>query len=167
MDSFIEEWYLMMKYLAKEGYEVIGFDGPGQGGALIDGGLAFEIEWENPTSAVLDYFNLNDVTVIGLSVGGWLCMRAAAFEPRIKRVIASGHTNHYMEIVPVSIRWIMTFFMKYKNLFNKALLMKMRRNARMNWEISQTMKITKSETPFEANKKWQWHSPMKICMLTK
>jgi hypothetical protein len=38
MDSFLEEWYLIMKYLAKEGFEVIGFEGPGQGGALIDGG---------------------------------------------------------------------------------------------------------------------------------
>lgn len=37
MDSFLEEWYLMMKYLANEGYDVIGFEGPGQGAALIIG----------------------------------------------------------------------------------------------------------------------------------
>lgn len=152
MDSFLEEWYLMMKYLAKEGYEIIGFDGPGQGGALIDGGLPLEIEWEKPTSAVLDYFNLEDVTLIGLSIGGWLCLRAAAFEPRIKRVIASGHTIHYMKIIPAAIRWTMAFFMKYENFFNKAAFKKMEKNARMKWEISQTMRITKSETPFEANK---------------
>lgn len=152
MDSFLEEWYLMMKYLAKEGYEIIGFDGPGQGGALIDGGLPLEIEWEKPTSAVLDYFNLEDVTLIGLSIGGWLCLRAAAFEPRIKRVIASGHTIHYMKIIPTAIRWIMAFFMKYENFFNKAAFKKMEKNARIKWEISQTMRITKSETPFEANK---------------
>jgi len=153
MDSFVEEWYLMMKYIAQNGYDVIGFEGPGQGAALLEGGLPLEIEWEKPTSAVLDYFNLEDVTLIGLSVGGWLCMRAAAFEPRIKRVIASGHTIHYMKIVPAAIRWIMTFFMRYENLFNKASFMKMEKNARMKWEISQTMRITKSETPFEANKK--------------
>ena len=153
MDSFKEEWYLMMKYMAQNGYEVIGFDGPGQGGALVEGGLPLEIEWEKPTSAVLDYFNLEDVTLIGLSVGGWLCMRAAAFEPRIKRVIASGHTIHYIKIVPSTIRWMMTFFMKYENFFNKASFKKMEKNARMKWEISQTMRITKSKTPFEANRK--------------
>lgn len=153
MDSFLEEWYLMMKYLANEGYEVIGFDGPGQGGALIDGGLAFEIEWEKPTGAILNFFNLDDITLIGLSVGGWLCLRAAAFEPRIKRVIASGHAIHYMKIVPAAIRWIMTFFMRYENFFNKAAFKKMEKNARMKWEISQTMRITKTDTPFEANKK--------------
>jgi len=153
MDSFLEEWYLMMKYLANKGYEVIGFDGPGQGGALLDGGLALDISWEKPTSAMLDYFNLDDVTLIGFSVGGWLCLRAAAFEPRIKRVIASGHAIHYLEIVPSIIRWIMTFFMKYENFFNKSSYWKMEKNPRMKWEISQLMHITKSKTPFEATQK--------------
>jgi hypothetical protein len=80
-------------------------------------------------------------------------MRAAAFEPRIKRVIASGHAIHYMEIVPAAIRWMMTLSMKYENFFNKASLKKMKKSARMKWEISQTMRITKSKTPFEANRK--------------
>lgn len=30
-DSFIEEWYFMMKYLSDGGFDVIGFEGPGQG----------------------------------------------------------------------------------------------------------------------------------------
>jgi len=41
-DSFLEEWYLMMKHLANDGYEVIGFEGPGQGAALKKAGLAFD-----------------------------------------------------------------------------------------------------------------------------
>ncbi len=154
MDSFLEEWYLMMKYLANNGYEVIGFEGPGQGAALIKAGLAMDIEWEKPTSAILDYFNLNDVTLIGLSVGGWFCLRAAAFEPRIKRVIASGHAIHYMEIPPAPIAWIFEFFMKFENLFNKSAYWKMEKNYRMKWEISQTMHITKTKTPFEGATKF-------------
>jgi cephalosporin-C deacetylase-like acetyl esterase len=46
----------------------------------------------------LDYFDPDDVTLIGLSLGGWLCLKAATFEPRIKRVAASGHAIHYMEM---------------------------------------------------------------------
>jgi len=153
MDSFLEEWYLMMKYLANEGFEVIGFEGPGQGGALIKAGLAIDVRWEKPTSAILDYFNLDDVTLIGLSVGGWLCLRAAAFEPRIKRVVASGHAIHYMEIPPAPIAWMFEFFMKYENLFNKSAYWKMKKNFRMKWELSQIMHITKSKTPFEAAQK--------------
>ncbi len=152
MDSFLEEWYLMMEYFANYGFEVIGFEGPGQGGALIKAGFAMDIEWEKPTSAVLNYLNLEDVTLIGLSVGGWLCLRAAAYESRIKRVIASGHAIHYMEIPPAPIARIFKFFLKYENLFNKSSYWKMEKNPRMKWEISQTMHITKSETPFEAAK---------------
>jgi len=153
MDSFIEEFYLMIKYLANEGYEIIGFEGPGQGAALIRGGLALEIEWEKPTSVLLDYFNLENVTLIGLSVGGWLCLRAAAFESRIKKVIASGHAINYMEIPPKAISWMFKFFLKFENLFNKSAYRKMKMNYRMKWEISQLMHITKSKTPYEATVK--------------
>lgn len=148
-DSFLEEWYLMLTYLSQAGFEAIGFEGPGQGAALIKTGLAFDIEWEKPTAVILDYFNLDDVTLIGLSMGGWLCLRAAAFESRIKRVVASGHAIHYMDIVPSFIGWIFEYFMKYKNFFNKSAYAKMEKNPRMKWEIGNTMRITKSETPFE------------------
>lgn len=154
MDSFLEEWYFMMKYLANDGYEVIGFEGPGQGAALIKAGLPMEITWEKPTTAILDYFNLDNVTLIGFSVGGWLCLRAAAFESRIKRVVASGHAIHYMEIPPAPIAWIFIFFMKFENFFNKSAYWKMEKNPRMKWEIGQTIHITKSETPFEGAKKF-------------
>jgi len=148
-DSLIEEWYLMMKYLANDGYEVIGFEGPGQGAALKKAGLAFDYKWEKPTSAILDYFSLDDVTLFGLSLGGWLCLRASAFEPRIKKVIASGHAIHYLEIPPAAIGWIFKFFMKYENLFNKSSYWKMKNNPRMKWEIGNAMYMSKSETPFE------------------
>ncbi|MFC1873591.1 alpha/beta hydrolase [Chloroflexota bacterium] len=86
-DSFIEEMYPITRYFSDNGYEVIAFEGPGQGAALKKYGLTLNIEWEKPTSAVLDYFKLDDVTLLGVSMGGWLSLRAAAFEPRIKRVI--------------------------------------------------------------------------------
>ena len=37
--------------------------------------------------AVLDHFELDDVTLLGISPGGYLAPRAAAFEPRVRRVI--------------------------------------------------------------------------------
>jgi pimeloyl-ACP methyl ester carboxylesterase len=90
-DSFIEEWFSMMKYFSNHGYEVIGFEGPGQGAALRKYGLPLIYEWEKPTKAVLDYFHPEDVTLLGISMGGWFCLRASAFESRLKRVIAMGH----------------------------------------------------------------------------
>jgi len=71
-------------------------------------GEEIEYRWERPTAAVLDHFNLDDVTLFGLSMGGWFCLRAAAFEPRVKRVVASGGAIDYLEIVPAAIRWMFT-----------------------------------------------------------
>jgi pimeloyl-ACP methyl ester carboxylesterase len=45
-------------------------------------------EWEKPVKAVLDYFRLDAVTLMGFSLGGGLVIRAAAFEPGVRRVIA-------------------------------------------------------------------------------
>ena len=87
-DSYIEEFFPIIMGLAGSGYDTVAFEGPGQGGALEDFGLAMTHEWEKPVSAVLDYFELKDVTLIGGSLGGYLAIRAAAFEPRITKVIA-------------------------------------------------------------------------------
>jgi hypothetical protein len=61
-DSFIEEFYPIIRDFSDHGYEVIAFEGPGQGAALKKYGLPLNIEWEKPTKAVLDYFKLDDVT---------------------------------------------------------------------------------------------------------
>ncbi|MEO0565366.1 MAG: alpha/beta fold hydrolase, partial [Chloroflexota bacterium] len=88
-DSFKEEFYSAAVAFANQGYDVVVFDGPGQGGALKSYAMPMDIAWEAPVGAVLDHFRWDDVTLLGISMGGWLCFRAAAFEPRISRVIAS------------------------------------------------------------------------------
>ncbi|NDJ36567.1 MAG: alpha/beta hydrolase, partial [Chloroflexi bacterium] len=69
-DSFIEEFYALATYFAAHGYEVILFDGPGQGGALKHQHLPMDLAWEKPTAAVLDYFDREAVTLLGISMGG-------------------------------------------------------------------------------------------------
>lgn len=102
-DSFKEEFFSWAHYFVQKGYEVIIFEGPGQGEALKKFQLPLTYKWEEPTKAVLDYFNLDDVTLLGISMGGWLCFRAAAFEPRIRRVIASSVVLDYLQIPPAPI----------------------------------------------------------------
>ena len=87
-DSYIEEWLSMFTLLRDVGYDVIAFEGPGQGGALEEYGLKFTSAWHRPVAAVLDHFGLSDVALIGLSLGGCLVFRAAAFEPRVRRIVA-------------------------------------------------------------------------------
>lgn len=87
-DSFIEEFFCFWKYFADLGYEVIAFDGPGQGASHRLHHVPHDHDWEKPVTAVLDHFDRSDVTLLGISFGGYWCLRAAAFEKRISRVIS-------------------------------------------------------------------------------
>ena len=87
-DSYFEEFLFTVLYMQEKGYEVYMFEGPGQGGVMRVQGMHFTHEWEKPVKAVLDYFHLDDVTIIGISLGGYLAPRATAFDKRIHRVVA-------------------------------------------------------------------------------
>jgi pimeloyl-ACP methyl ester carboxylesterase len=150
-DSFIEELYSMMRYFSDHGYEVIAFDGPGQGAARKKYGLAFDYEWEKPARAVLNHFKLRDVTWFGISMGGWLGLRAAAFESRIKRVVASSvffDVNQYTNIVGQLLAKL--FFRHFRNFTNNAMLKKMKKNLMYSWFSNNLMYITNKEVPIEA-----------------
>jgi len=150
-DSFIEEFYSWMRYFSDQGYEVIGFEGPGQGAARKKYGLALDWEWEKPAKAILDYFELDDVTWLGISMGGWFCFRAAAFEPRIKRVIASGIAFDYTQFVNIIAQILMKVFFKYlKGLTSYLTIRKMKRDKMHAWMTSNLMYIANKGTPMDA-----------------
>lgn len=88
-DSYLEELIrLTMTYLTElNQYNVLMFEGPGQG-IPNKNGLAMTHEWEKPVSAILDFFSLSNVSILGMSLGGYLALRAAAKEKRIEKVIA-------------------------------------------------------------------------------
>ena len=67
-------------------FDIITFDGPGQGHTAL-AGMPLEPEWERPTEAVLDYFGIDNAAALGVSFGGYLVTRAAAYCPRISHVI--------------------------------------------------------------------------------
>lgn len=150
-DSFIEEFFSMMRYLADAGYDVIGFDGPGQGTTRRRHGLLFDYRWERPMAAVLDHFGLDDVTLVGLSLGGWLALRAAAFEKRIGRVIANGHAYDQYKIPSVLAQRLMTFFnTRFKGASNRIALKNIAKGGMEGWQMSNLMYITGIELPMSA-----------------
>jgi len=150
-DSFIEEFYSWMRYFSDRGYDVIAFEGPGQGAARRKYGLALDCEWEKPAAAVLDHFKLDDVTWIGISMGGWFCFRAAAFEPRIKRVIASGIAFDYGQFPNIVAQVLMRFFFTHLRSFtNKMTVKKMKTDGMHAWSIGNLMYITDKKTPMDA-----------------
>ena len=93
-DSILEELYPVLgKAALDRGYSVLMYEGPGQGEPLRKYGLTFTPEWEKPNAAVLDEFlrthpKPSAMVLIGMSMGGYLAPRAAAFEPRLDGVVA-------------------------------------------------------------------------------
>lgn len=150
-DSFVEEFYFMMRIFADNGYEVIAFEGPGQGGTRRKYNLGWDKNWEKPTTTVIDYFKLDDVAIFGISMGGHLCLRAAAFESRIKRVISSGGAVDYWKIMGPISRGLLKFFMRFKNFTTKSLEKKMKKDEHHNWLAENSMYITKNDNPFDAS----------------
>lgn len=93
-DSTMEELYFFLVAAARRrGFPVLVFEGPGQGSVLRDQGLTFTPAWERPTTAVLDAFlathaRPDHLVNIGLSMGGYLAPRAAAFDDRFAGVVS-------------------------------------------------------------------------------
>jgi pimeloyl-ACP methyl ester carboxylesterase len=80
-DSLIEEFVGIWQRIAAAGFDVIAFDGPGQGGARRIGGLPFDHDWEKPVGAVLDHFDVESAGLVGISMGGYWGLRAARSTP--------------------------------------------------------------------------------------
>lgn len=96
-DSFQQDQFFAAEALRAAGYRVILFEGPGQGAALYRHALHMEPEWEPAVGAVLDAYGVERCSLLGMSLGGYLALRAAAFEPRVKRVIAFGVMADFFE----------------------------------------------------------------------
>jgi len=96
-DGSVEEMHFYGAAAAVErGYNVLSFDGPGQPFSRHRDGLVFRPDWENVVAPVLDWLleaHADDVdperiALLGISMGGILAPRAAAFEHRLAAVIA-------------------------------------------------------------------------------
>ncbi|GAA2654891.1 hypothetical protein GCM10010425_81830 [Streptomyces spororaveus] len=78
----------------ERGYNVLAFDGPGMPGPRHHQGLVFRPDWENVITPVVDFaetlpgVDVRRIALLGVSTGGILAPRAAAFEHRLAALIA-------------------------------------------------------------------------------
>ena len=86
-DGYAEEIIDFASHFPTRPFDIISFDGPGQG-HTVAAGMPLEPQWERPTNAVMDYFGVQSAAALGVSFGGYLVTRAAAYCPRISHVIA-------------------------------------------------------------------------------
>jgi len=154
-DGLVEEMYPLLEPFTKAGYAVLAFEGPGQGGALRESNLPMPFDWEKPVSALLDHYDIKSCTLIGMSLGGYLAPRAAAFEPRIKRVVAWGAMFDFFEIYRkrlgdakfALLRSLLNI--KASGVVNRLIDKARQQEGILDWAVSHGMHVSGTQTPFE------------------
>ena len=106
LDSTKEMMYYsgFCKELARRGISTLMVDTPGSGEALRLRGLTSRFDTETWAAACVDYLETQDevdadrVGIVGWSLGGYYAPRAAAFEKRLKLVVAWGANHNWGEV---------------------------------------------------------------------
>jgi pimeloyl-ACP methyl ester carboxylesterase len=149
-DSLIEEFFVIWKFFAEKGYRVIAFEGPGQGGALQVYGHPFDHDWEKPVSAILDYFNISEAALIGISMGGYWAIRAAAFEPRIKQVVSWSPVYDWLEQIPAFAQSLVKQMIKWEGMMNANIRLRMKLAPILDHAVKQAMYMAQKDQPMDA-----------------
>jgi hypothetical protein len=107
-DSTAEAGYSIAAYMAlPRGYNVVLWDGPGQGGMLYEQGVPMRPDFEAVLTPVIDWtlkqpdVDAKRLGLIGRSFAGYLAPRAAAFEKRLAALVCDpGQVEFVSRIVP-------------------------------------------------------------------
>lgn len=153
-DSYVEELFPMVSEFARRGYDIVTFDGPGQGGMLEDQHVPMTADWHHPVAAVLDVLGLDDVTLIGMSLGGCLVIRAAAFERRVQRVVAYDVMTDFHECLthqlPQALRPLVGALEHTGALMDALMNIASSQRAVIEWGLQQAMRVFGVKTPHQA-----------------
>lgn len=154
-DGYAEEIIDFASHFPTRPFDIIAFDGPGQGHTAL-AGMPLEPEWERPTDAVLDYFGVDSAAALGVSFGGYLVMRAAAYCPRISHVIAFDMMYRLLDgltlPLPRPLRPIANAVVgnpKPAWLIDAALRVAPRFSADLAWKLQQASHLTGLSRPSE------------------
>jgi pimeloyl-ACP methyl ester carboxylesterase len=154
-DGLIEEMYAALLPLSANGYRVVLYEGTGQGAALRRSHLPMQFDWEKSVSAILDALDINSCTLLGLSLGGYLAPRAAAFEHRAKRLIAWGPMYEFLDCFRPRIGDEAFAALKAlldddnAEIVNQLLGARMKEDATTRWSLTHGMHTCGGQTPFD------------------
>ena len=146
-DSTNEESFFWIGHgVIERGYPCIMFEGPGQSNLIRQYDMKFTPEWEKPVKAVLDYAENKQPELIfrkkvlyGISLGGRLVPRAAAYEKRIDAVVIQGGAAYdahraALNLMPLLARIIYHLGLRY--LFNILAGFKAKCDIGLRWAIN-------------------------------
>lgn len=153
-----ESYFWIGKPLIDRGYSVAMFEGPGQSGMLRHFNITFTPDWHKPLGTIIDYLAERDPSVrtkkkivFGISLGGLLVGRAAAFEERIDGVALFGSPFDFVDSalfqLPSFARWF--FYGGHKKIFNFLAGIKKRISITSRWGINNGTYSMGGETPYD------------------
>jgi pimeloyl-ACP methyl ester carboxylesterase len=154
-DSFKEEFIEMVEYFTEQGFDIILFEGPGQGSPLLRQHMPMAPEWNEPVSALIDHFDLAECSLLGISLGGYLAPRAAAYDKRIKRVIAFDVLDDFFDVLacklPAASRGLLKLLLacNAKPIINTLLENVMRKDEFVNWGMNHGMHVSGTSNPYD------------------
>jgi len=156
-DGSAEEMHLDARAALDRGYNVLAFDGPGQFGPLHREGLTFRPDWERVVTPVVDFVlklpgvNQKRIALMGVSLGGELAPRAAAYEKRISALIANDGVYDFGNLSQVSADQRPEFeqMLKAKDApeLDRAIAAQMKASPVAAWGITQGMYAMGTATP--------------------
>ena len=149
-DSLIEEFIAIWLRIAAAGFDVVAFDGPGQGGARALSGLTFDHDWEKPVGAVLDHFRLGSAGLVGISMGGYWALRAAGREPRIDRVVAWPAVYDWLYRLPAPVRAAARVMLRQRGFMRWNVRVRTRLVPMLRQVVDQALYLVDGDDPMDA-----------------
>ncbi len=154
-DGTAEELYFEAGIAAyQRGYNVLLFEGPGQGEVIKKQNLPFRYDWEKVVTPVvdfalqLDFIDQKKIAFLGISMGGYLAARAVAFEHRIAACILNGGIFDFSENLYQSMPPEVVGMLKGNPTgFNQAIASEMAKRVNINWFFNNAMWTMQVETP--------------------
>jgi pimeloyl-ACP methyl ester carboxylesterase len=160
-DSTLEELYASAAAAAVErGYNCLTFEGPGQGEVIYKKNLPFRYDWEKVVIPILEFVINNQnrlnidpkrIALMGISMGGYLAARVAAFEPRISACILYNGVYDGYDAIQTSFPKELIDAVNSGNseFVNTALTNIMESDPNIRFNIKHGMRTTGTNSPYE------------------
>ena len=159
-DGTVEETYFgNAKAALDRGYNVLAFDGPGQGSVLIEQNIPLRPDWENVVTPAVDWLSDKPgvdptrLALIGWSLGGYLAPRAASREHRLAACISdSGFFDLFDLIVssiPAPLRHEVPDGNKAAVATVEALMESLAKQPTKGWALRRGLYVNDAESPMD------------------
>jgi pimeloyl-ACP methyl ester carboxylesterase len=157
-DSTNEESYFFAgaAFIAR-GYPVVMFEGPGQSSMIMDYNIRFIPQWHKPVGKIIDFIVAKEPglagskkILVGISMGGILVGRAAAFDKRIDGIVLFGSPydaeDSALFQIPMPVRWL--YHQGFSGTFNMLGNLKKKWDRGIRWGVNNGMWTVGGNDPY-------------------